>query len=90
MARVRDISSTELPPASAAIYERFAASYGPFRNQVAVLAHVPPAMTHLMSMLMELRKAYEVAEAPSAALAGGGKVAVQQVGGNREGVAAVG
>ena len=57
MARVRDISSTELPPASAAIYERFAASYGPFRNQVAVLAHVPSAMTHLMSMLMELREA---------------------------------
>jgi hypothetical protein len=42
MARVRDISSTELPPASAAIYEWFAASYGPLRNQVAVLAHVPP------------------------------------------------
>lgn len=41
MARVRDIPSTELPPDLAATYERFASAYGPFRNQVAVFAHVP-------------------------------------------------
>jgi AhpD family alkylhydroperoxidase len=57
MARVRSIPSTELPPAQAEIYERFAGAYGPFRNQVAVFAHVPIAMRHLMSMLMELRDA---------------------------------
>jgi uncharacterized peroxidase-related enzyme len=57
MARVRDIPSSELPPDLAAIYERFAAAYGPFRNQVAVFAHVPAALRHLMSMLMELREA---------------------------------
>jgi len=57
MARVRRISSTELPPDQAAIYERFAGEYGPFRNQVAVFAHVPAAMRHLMSMLMDLRDA---------------------------------
>jgi hypothetical protein len=57
MARVRDIASTELPPDLAAIYERFASAYGPFRNQVAVFAHVPAALRHLMSMLMELRDA---------------------------------
>ena len=57
MARVREISSAELPAEQAAIYERFAGDYGPFRNQVAVLAHVPAAMRHLMSMLMELREA---------------------------------
>ncbi|WP_428489695.1 carboxymuconolactone decarboxylase family protein [Rhodopila sp.] len=57
MARVRDIPSAELQPDQAAIYERFAAEYGPFRNQVAVFAHVPAAMRHLMSMLMELREA---------------------------------
>ena len=57
MARVRSIPSTELPPDLAAIYERFAADYGPFRNQVAVLAHVPAALRHLMPMLMELRAA---------------------------------
>jgi uncharacterized peroxidase-related enzyme len=57
MARVRDVLPTELPPDLAEIYQRFAASYGPFRNQVAVIAHVPAALRHLMSMLMELREA---------------------------------
>jgi uncharacterized peroxidase-related enzyme len=57
MARVRSIPSAELPPDLAAIYERFAGSYGPFRNQVAVFAHVPAALRHLMAMLMELREA---------------------------------
>ena len=57
MARVRDIPSAELPPDLANIYERFASAYGPFRNQVAVIAHVPAALRHLMSMLMELRDA---------------------------------
>jgi AhpD family alkylhydroperoxidase len=57
MARVRNIPSSELPPDLAAIYERFAGLYGPFRNQVAVFAHVPAALRHLMSMLIELREA---------------------------------
>jgi len=57
MARVRDIPSSELPPDLAEIYENFAAGYGPFRNQVAVFAHVPAAVRHLMALLMELREA---------------------------------
>src|SRR6478735_11022133 len=57
MARVRNIDSTELPPELAEIYERFAGAYGPFRNQVAVFAHVPAALRHLMPLLMELREA---------------------------------
>lgn len=57
MARVRNIPSSELPADLAAIYEEFATTYGPFRNQVAVFAHVPPALRHLMSLLLELRKA---------------------------------
>jgi uncharacterized peroxidase-related enzyme len=57
MARVRSIASAELPPDLADIFNRFAGDYGPFRNQVAVFAHVPPALRHLMSMLMELRAA---------------------------------
>jgi uncharacterized peroxidase-related enzyme len=57
MARVRSIPSTALPADLADIYERFAAGYGPFRNQVAIFAHVPAALRHLMSMLMELRAA---------------------------------
>ena len=57
MARVRSIPSSELPPDLADVYERFAGGYGPFRNQVAVFAHVPAALRHLMPMLMELREA---------------------------------
>jgi len=57
MARVRSIPSSELPADLAAIYDRFVAGYGPFANQAAVFAHVPPALRHLMSMLMELREA---------------------------------
>ena len=57
MARVRSIPATELPPDQAGIYQKFASSYGPFGNQVAVFAHVPAAMRHLMPMLMELRDA---------------------------------
>jgi uncharacterized peroxidase-related enzyme len=57
MARVRSIPAEELPPDLAAIHRRFAAEYGPFANQVAVFAHVPAALRHLMPMLMELREA---------------------------------
>ena len=57
VSRVRNIPSSGLPRDLAAIYERFAGGYGPFRNQVAVFAHVPAALRHLMSMLIELREA---------------------------------
>ena len=57
MARVRNIASRELPPDLARVYEEFAGAYGPFRNQVAVFAHVPAALRHLMPLLMELREA---------------------------------
>jgi len=60
MARVRDIHPEELPADLAAIYRRYAAEYGPFGNQVAVFAHVPEALRHLMPMLMELRAAGRV------------------------------
>lgn len=57
MARIRDIGPAELPADLAEIYEAFTESYGPFRNQVAVFAHVPAALRHLMPLLMELRQA---------------------------------
>ncbi|KZD07399.1 carboxymuconolactone decarboxylase family protein [Oceanibaculum pacificum] len=57
MTRVRPLSSMEIPLDLAAVYEEFADNYGPFRNQVAVLAHVPSALRHLMPMLLELRRA---------------------------------
>lgn len=55
MTRVPLLPSTDLPPDIAATYETFVASYGPFRNQAAVLAHVPPALDHLSKLLMELK-----------------------------------
>ena len=57
MARVLSIPWSELPSDLAVIYERFAGQCGPFRNQAAVFAHVPAALRHLMSMLLELREA---------------------------------
>jgi uncharacterized peroxidase-related enzyme len=55
MPRVTPLPSTTLAPALAEVYERFASGYGPFRDQVAVLAHVPAALDHLCTMLMELK-----------------------------------
>lgn len=55
MARVSEVPSSALPAKTAEIYEKYASGYGPFRNQVAVFAHVPPAVDHLMAMLMELK-----------------------------------
>jgi len=57
MARVRNIEAAELPADLAEIYREFAGNYGPFRNQVAVFAHVPAALRHLMPLLLELRAA---------------------------------
>ena len=57
MARVRNIEPEELPADLAEIYREFAGLYGPFGNQVAVVAHVPAALRHLMPLLMELREA---------------------------------
>ena len=54
MARVRDIEADELAPEARAIYERFAQEYGPFLNQVRVFAHRPPALKHIMGLLLEL------------------------------------
>ncbi|MGY3622660.1 carboxymuconolactone decarboxylase family protein [Bradyrhizobium sp. USDA 10063] len=54
MPRVQPISSDELPAPLADVYERFV-KFGPFQDQAAVLAHVPPALDHLYRMLMELK-----------------------------------
>lgn len=55
MLRVRDVPPEEVDPALRDAYLRFAGGYGSFRGQVGVLAHVPPAMYHLTTMLLELR-----------------------------------
>ncbi len=53
MARVRDVEIDEVPKDVRPIYERFATEYGPFLNQVKIFAHRPPALKHIMGMLLE-------------------------------------
>ena len=54
MARVRDVAIEEVPEEVRPIYERFATDYGPFLNQVKVFAHRPPAVKHIMGLLLDL------------------------------------
>lgn len=54
MARVRDVEIDEVPEDVRPIYQRFAIEYGSFLNQVKVFAHRPPALKHIMGMLLEL------------------------------------
>ncbi len=54
MARVRDVEIDEVPEEVRPTYQRFASEYGPFLNQVKVFAHRPPAVKHLMGLLLEL------------------------------------
>jgi uncharacterized peroxidase-related enzyme len=56
MARVGVIPSSDLSVKVAQIYEQYATGYGPFRNQVAVFAHVPAAVEHIMGLLIELKR----------------------------------
>ncbi len=54
MARVRDIEIDEVPEQVRDTYKRFAEDYGPFINQVKVFAHRPPALKHIMGLLLDL------------------------------------
>ena len=56
MARVRDVEIDEVPENARETYRRFASEYGPFLNQVKVFAHRPPALRHLMGLLLELKQ----------------------------------
>lgn len=53
MARVRNIEADELAPDAREVYERYAREYGPFLNQVRVFAHRPPALKHIMGLLLD-------------------------------------
>lgn len=54
MARVKDVEIHEVPEDVRPIYQRFATEYGPFLNQVKVFAHRPPALKHIMGLLLDL------------------------------------
>ncbi len=54
MPRVREIEIDEVPEDAQGVYRRFADDYGPFLNQVKIFAHRPPALRHIMGLLLEL------------------------------------
>ena len=55
MPRVRELAPEEVKdPEAREIYDRFARDYGPFLNQVKVFAHRPPALKHIMGLLLDL------------------------------------
>jgi len=54
MSRVRDVEINEVPEDVRPIYNRFVEEYGPFLNQVKVFAHRPPAVKHIMGLLLDL------------------------------------
>ncbi|MDP6346213.1 MAG: carboxymuconolactone decarboxylase family protein [Alphaproteobacteria bacterium] len=54
MPRVREIEIEEVPEEVRPVYRRFATDYGPFLNQVKVFAHRPPALKHVMGLLLDL------------------------------------
>jgi uncharacterized peroxidase-related enzyme len=54
MARVRDVQIDEVPEEVRPVYRRFATEYGPFLNQVKIFAHRPPALKHIMGLLLDL------------------------------------
>lgn len=54
MARVRDVEIDQVPEDVRPIYERYAREYGPFLNQAKVFGHRPPAVKHIMGLLLDL------------------------------------
>ncbi|MFT5448936.1 MAG: putative peroxidase-related enzyme [Gammaproteobacteria bacterium] len=54
MARVRDVEIDEVAADVQTVYKRYAQDYGPFLNQVKVFAHRPPAVKHIMGLLLDL------------------------------------
>ena len=56
MARVRDIGIEEVAEELRETYSRFSNEYGPFANQVKVFAHRPPALRHIMGLLLDLKE----------------------------------
>lgn len=54
MPRVRELDITEVPEDVQPIYRRFSEEYGPFLNQVKVFSHRPPALRHIMGLLLDL------------------------------------
>lgn len=51
MPRVSELDRDTLPAELQPLYDRFSGSYGDFTNQLAVMAHSPPAFAHLYGLI---------------------------------------
>ena len=56
MPRVKEIPIEDTPKEVHDIYRRFSQEYGPFANQVKIFAQRPPALKHIMGLLLELKE----------------------------------
>ena len=55
MPRISEIDPGSLPPDAQDIFNRYITEYGPFENQAKVFAQRPPALRHIMGLLLELQ-----------------------------------
>ena len=54
MARVPGVDIEAIPKELKSIYKKYSTDYGPFENQVKIFAQRPPALKHIMGLLLEL------------------------------------
>ncbi len=54
MPRISEIQADTLAPEARAIFQRYVTEYGPFENQAKIFAQRPPALRHVMGLLLEL------------------------------------
>ena len=56
MPRISEIDPEKLQGDSLEIFHRYVSQYGPFENQAKIFAQRPPALRHIMGLLLELQK----------------------------------
>jgi uncharacterized peroxidase-related enzyme len=54
MPRISEIDAENLPAEARQIFDRYISEYGPFENQAKIFAQRPPALRHIMGLLLEL------------------------------------
>ena len=55
MPRISEISPETLPKNAQEIFNRYVSEYGPFENQAKIFAQRPPALRHIMGLLLEFQ-----------------------------------
>lgn len=55
MPRIAEIDPATLPADAQEIFQRYVTEYGPFENQAKVFAQRPPALRHIMGLLLEFQ-----------------------------------